>query len=107
MTLPSDTVPTPVPAQWREWIVNSLPARAVPKNRIALAPAFAHNRSMLARLLSAILTRPFVAPTCRAVALAKAEAYPVEMEVNCGWGDTVIVIVGLPDGPSKSRETAS
>ncbi len=25
------------------------------------------------------------------------EAYPVEVEVNAGWGDTVIVIVGLPD----------
>lgn len=25
------------------------------------------------------------------------EAYPVEVEVNSGWGDTVIVIVGLPD----------
>ena len=26
------------------------------------------------------------------------EAYPVEVEVNAGWGDTIIVIVGLPDG---------
>ncbi len=25
------------------------------------------------------------------------EAYPIEVEVNSGWGDTVIVIVGLPD----------
>ncbi|HOX04160.1 MAG TPA: YifB family Mg chelatase-like AAA ATPase [Candidatus Paceibacterota bacterium] len=25
------------------------------------------------------------------------DAYPVEVEVNAGWGDTVIVIVGLPD----------
>lgn len=25
------------------------------------------------------------------------EAYPVEVEVNSGWGDSVIVIVGLPD----------
>ena len=48
---------------------------------------------MLARVLSA--------------AVNGIEAYPVEVEVNCGWGDTVIVIVGLPDGPSKSRETAS
>jgi magnesium chelatase family protein len=29
------------------------------------------------------------------------EAYPVEVEVNCGWGDTVIVIVGLPDAAVK------
>jgi hypothetical protein len=82
MTLPSDTVPTPFPALWREWIVNSLPARAVPKNRIALAPAFAHNRSMLARLLSAILTRPFVAPTCRAGSFSEGGSLPRRGEVN-------------------------
>jgi len=29
------------------------------------------------------------------------EAYPVEVEVNSGWGDTVIVIVGLPDAAVK------
>jgi len=56
---------------------------------------------MLARLLSAILTRPFVAPTCRAVALAKAEACPVGVKVKCGWGETGIVIVGLPDAAVK------
>lgn len=25
------------------------------------------------------------------------EAFPVEVEVNVGWGDLIIVIVGLPD----------
>src|SRR5258706_386823 len=25
------------------------------------------------------------------------EAYPIEVEVNSGWGDSVVVIVGLPD----------
>jgi magnesium chelatase family protein len=25
------------------------------------------------------------------------EAYPMEVEVNAGYGDTVIVVVGLPD----------
>src|SRR5579872_1971690 len=36
------------------------------------------------------------------------EAYPVEVEVNSGWGDTVIVIVGLPDAPVKeSRDRVS
>src|SRR5256885_1635691 len=25
------------------------------------------------------------------------EAYPVEVEVNAGWGDTLVIIVGLPD----------
>jgi magnesium chelatase family protein len=29
------------------------------------------------------------------------EAYPVEVEVNAGWGDTLIVIVGLPDTAVK------
>jgi magnesium chelatase family protein len=29
------------------------------------------------------------------------EAYPVEVEVNAGWGDTNIVIVGLPDAAVK------
>jgi hypothetical protein len=29
------------------------------------------------------------------------EAFPVEVEVNCGWGDTVVVIVGLPDAAVK------
>jgi magnesium chelatase family protein len=28
-------------------------------------------------------------------------AYPVEVEVNAGWGDTLIVIVGLPDAAVK------
>ena len=29
------------------------------------------------------------------------EAYPIEVEVNAGWGDTNIVIVGLPDAAVK------
>src|SRR5512140_311070 len=29
------------------------------------------------------------------------EAYPVEVEVNAGYGDTIIVIVGLPDTAVK------
>ena len=29
------------------------------------------------------------------------EAYPVEVEVNAGWGETVTVIVGLPDAAVK------
>lgn len=36
------------------------------------------------------------------------EAFPVEVEMNCGWGDTVIVIVGLPDAAFKeSRDRVS
>lgn len=34
-------------------------------------------------------------------ALNGIEAYPVEVEVNSGWGDTIIVIVGLPDAAVK------
>jgi magnesium chelatase family protein len=34
-------------------------------------------------------------------ALQGIEAYPVEVEVNAGWGDTLIVIVGLPDAAVK------
>src|ERR1035438_6617227 len=58
-----------------------------PKNRIALAPALAQHPAMLARVLSA--------------ALNGIEAYPVDVEVNCGWGDSIIVIVGLPDAAVK------
>lgn len=29
------------------------------------------------------------------------EAYPVEVQVNAGYGDTIIVIVGLPDAAVK------
>jgi hypothetical protein len=47
--------------------------------RIALAPAFAHHPPMLARVLSA--------------AVNGIEAFPVEVEVNCGWGDTLIVML--------------
>jgi hypothetical protein len=54
------------------------------KNRIALAPLFAQYPSMLACVLSA--------------AVNGIEAFPVEVEVNSGWGDTVIVIVGLTLG---------
>jgi magnesium chelatase family protein len=38
------------------------------------------------------------------------EAYPVEVEVNAGWGDTNIIVVGLPDTAvkeSKDRVTTA
>ena len=50
-----------------------------PKNRIALAPAFAQYPAMLARVLSA--------------AVNGIEAFPVEVEVNAGWGDTIVVLI--------------
>src|ERR1043165_248878 len=36
-----------------------------------------------------------------AAAVNGIEAYPGEVEVNAGWGDTIIVIVGLPDAAVK------
>jgi magnesium chelatase family protein len=45
---------------------------------------------MLARVLSA--------------AVSGIEAFPVEVEVNSGWGDTVVVIVGLPDAAVKESK---
>jgi magnesium chelatase family protein len=35
------------------------------------------------------------------------EAYPVEVEVNAGYGDTILVIVGLPDAAMKGPATGS
>jgi magnesium chelatase family protein len=46
-----------------------------------------HNFRMLSKVCSA--------------AVNGIEAYPVEVEVNAGWGDTIIVIVGLPDAAVK------
>src|SRR6185295_8559676 len=48
-----------------------------------------------------------LAKVCSA-ALNGIEAYPVEVEVNSGWGDTIVVIVGLPDAAVKeSRDRVS
>jgi hypothetical protein len=58
-----------------------------PKNRVALRFRFAHNIRMLARVWAA--------------AVNGIEAYPVEVEVDAGWGDTNIIIVGLPDAAVK------
>src|ERR1700743_558919 len=32
------------------------------------------------------------------------EAYPVEVEVNCGYGETFIALVGLPDAAVKESK---
>ena len=48
-----------------------------------------------------------LAKVCSA-ALSGVDAYPVEVEVNSGWGDTIIVVVGLPDTAVKeSRDRVS
>jgi magnesium chelatase family protein len=54
---------------------------------IAVAGNLGHKISMLSRVCSA--------------ALNGIEAFPVEVEVNAGWGETIIVIVGLPDAAVK------
>jgi hypothetical protein len=41
-----------------------------------------------------------LAKVCSAAANG-IEAYPVEVEANAGYGDTIIVIVGLPDSAVK------
>jgi hypothetical protein len=65
---------------------------ALRKSRIALAPAFAHNLPMLARVLSAALSRHSLAWETTAE-VNGIEIFPVEVEVNCGWGDTLIVLI--------------
>jgi len=48
-----------------------------------------------------------LAQVCSA-ALNGIEAFPVEVEVNAGYGDTLVVIVGLPDAAVKeSRDRVS
>ncbi len=48
-----------------------------------------------------------LAKVCSA-AITGIEAYPVEVEVNAGWGDTLVIIVGLPDAAVKeSRDRVS
>ena len=48
-----------------------------------------------------------LAKVCSA-AVQGIEAFPVEVEVNAGWGETVVVIVGLPDTAVKeSRDRVS
>ncbi|HEY2953541.1 MAG TPA: YifB family Mg chelatase-like AAA ATPase, partial [Verrucomicrobiae bacterium] len=48
-----------------------------------------------------------LAKVCSA-AVNGIEAYPIEVEVNSGFGDTIIVIVGLPDAAVKeSRDRVS
>src|SRR3954468_21442682 len=67
---------------------------AINKMDIALMPQLAKNRRVLSKVCSA--------------AVNGIEAYPVEVEVNAGWGETIIVIVGLPDAAVKeSRDRVS
>ncbi len=49
------------------------------KNLIALPPSPEHNKYMLSKVCSA--------------AVSGIDSYPVEVEVNAGYGDTLLVIV--------------
>src|SRR5579872_7189840 len=49
------------------------------------------------------ITFPMLARVCSA-AVNGIEAYPVEVEVNAGWGDTKIIIVGLPDAAVRESQ---
>jgi len=60
------------------------------KFHIALPWSLAQHARMLARVCSA--------------AVNGIEAFPVEVEVNAGWGDTKIVIVGLPDAAVRESQ---
>ena len=67
--------------------VGGLIPTASVKKSIALVASLPHKESMLAKVCSA--------------AVNGIEAYSVEVEVNAGFGDTLIVIVGLPDAAVK------
>jgi len=63
---------------------------------------------MLARVLSAALSRHGLSVETTAD-VNGIEAFPVEVEVKCGWGNTIVVIiesfspisiVGFPEGQS-------
>jgi magnesium chelatase family protein len=58
--------------------------------RFALCRAFAHKFPMLARVCSA--------------AVNGIDAYAIEVEVNCGYGETFIALVGLPDTAVKESK---
>jgi len=64
-------------------------------------------KTRLMFLLRSIINIAMLAKVCSAAVIG-IEAYLVEVEVNAGWGDTVVVIVGLPDAAVKeSRDRVS
>ncbi len=63
------------------------PAVTMVNFRIANLSRLAHTVAMLAKVCSA--------------AVSGIDAYPVEVEVNAGHGDTLLIIVGLPDTAVK------
>jgi magnesium chelatase family protein len=72
----------------------TLPNAPLAQKRFALWRGFAHNVPMLSRVYSA--------------AVNGIDAFAVEVEVNCGYGDTSIALVGLPDTAVKeSRDRVS
>jgi hypothetical protein len=52
----------------------------------------AQHPPVLARILSATLSRHSLSVETTAD-VNGIEAFPVEVEVNCGWGDTIVVVM--------------
>src|SRR6202046_5237666 len=50
-----------------------------------------------------LLSLAMLSKVCSA-AVNGIDAYPVEVEVNVGYGDTLIVVVGLPDAAVKESK---
>ena len=61
---------------------------------------FGSGKLFVAEIFRALLELSMLAKVCSA-AVTGIEAYPVEVEVNSGLGDTLIVVVGLPDAAVK------
>ena len=60
------------------------------KNCIEVTPELPHNMRMLSKVCSA--------------AVNGIDAFPIEVEVNAGYGDTKIIIVGLPDAAVREAQ---
>jgi magnesium chelatase family protein len=61
-----------------------------PKQALAVTRNLSHKSAMLARVCSA--------------AVSGIDAFAVEVEVNCGYGETFIALVGLPDAAVKESK---
>src|ERR1035438_7743756 len=84
--------PRPKPAASRRSGAVSRCAPPEPRSQISIAVArnFGDKIPMLSRACSA--------------AVNGIDAYAIEVEVNCGYGDTFIALVGLPDAAVKESK---
>ena len=65
--------------------------------------AWLKTNSAFAIALRLLLSCARLSKVCSA-AVNGIDAYPVEVEVNCGYGDTLIVVMGLPDAAVKESK---